>query len=77
VLVGLSRKRMACQPLGIKAEEALNATTVLNTLALERGASILRVHDVRPAVEAVRLVTLASGGNASDGQVFRPFNVTK
>ena len=57
VLVGLSRKRMACQPLGIKAEEALNATTVLNTLALERGASILRVHDVRPAVEAVRLVT--------------------
>lgn len=57
VLVGVSRKRMAWQTLDIKAEEALNATTVLNTMALERGASILRVHDVLPAVQAVRLVT--------------------
>nr|WP_311447699.1 dihydropteroate synthase [uncultured Porphyromonas sp.] len=55
LLVGVSRKSMIYRSLGIAPEEALNGTTVLNTLALERGASILRVHDVAAAVEAVCL----------------------
>lgn len=55
VLAGISRKKTIYQTLNISADEALNGTTVLNTLALERGASILRVHDVKPAVEAVKL----------------------
>ena len=58
LLVGVSRKRMIYTPLDCTADEALNGTTVINTLALERGAHILRVHDVRPAVEAVKLVSL-------------------
>lgn len=57
LLVGVSRKSMATRLLGITAAEALNATTVINTLALERGASILRVHDVREAREAVDITT--------------------
>ena len=56
VLVGVSRKSMITKLLGITPAEALNGTTVLNTLCLTKGAAILRVHDVRPAVEAVRLV---------------------
>jgi len=56
LLVGLSRKRMICAPLGITANEALNGSTVLHTIALLKGASILRVHDVRPAVETIALV---------------------
>ena len=56
LLVGISRKRMIHQLLGITAAESLNGTTVLNTIALLKGAGILRVHDVRPAVEAVRIV---------------------
>ena len=59
LLVGISRKRMIYTPLERDADNALNGTTVVNTLALERGAHFLRVHDVRPAVEAVKLVTLA------------------
>ncbi len=55
VLVGISRKSMITRTLGIGADEALNGTTALNVMALERGASILRVHDVEPAVQAVRL----------------------
>lgn len=55
VLVGISRKSMVTRLLGVSADEALNGTTVLNTLALERGASILRVHDVRAAKEAVEI----------------------
>lgn len=55
ILAGLSRKATIYKTLGIEAEEALNGTTVLNTLALERGASILRVHDVKAATEAVKL----------------------
>ncbi|MDO4715349.1 MAG: dihydropteroate synthase [Bacteroidales bacterium] len=55
VLVGISRKSMIYQPLGTTPQEALNGSTVLHTLALERGAHFLRVHDVRPAVEAVCL----------------------
>ena len=56
VLAGISRKSMITKVLDITPAEALNGTTVLNTLCLTKGASILRVHDVRPAVEAVRLV---------------------
>ncbi len=55
LLVGLSRKSMIKKTLNIPPEEGGNATTVLNTLALEQGAQILRVHDVKPAVEAVTL----------------------
>lgn len=61
VLVGVSRKRMINEVLGITAAEALNGTTVLNTLALERGAGILRVHDVKEAVEVVRLWGMLRG----------------
>ena len=56
VLVGVSRKSMINRLLGIQPEQALNGTTVLNTLALLKGAAILRVHDVREAVESVRIV---------------------
>lgn len=56
VLVGVSRKSMIYKVLDCTPSEALNGTTILHTLALERGANILRVHDVRQAVEAVRLV---------------------
>lgn len=55
LLVGLSRKTTIWKTLGITAKEALNGTTVLNTIALQKGASILRVHDVREAVEAIKL----------------------
>lgn len=55
LLVGVSRKSMIYRPLGTTPEEALHGTTFLHALALERGAKILRVHDVRPAVEAVTL----------------------
>ncbi|RVU00373.1 dihydropteroate synthase [Mucilaginibacter limnophilus] len=55
VLVGVSRKRMIYGLLDIKPEDALNATTALNTIALFKGANILRVHDVKEAVEAVKI----------------------
>lgn len=60
ILVGLSRKSMIYKPLNIKPELALNGTTVLNTLAVLKGASILRVHDVKEAVETIKLVRLTS-----------------
>ena len=56
LLVGISRKSMIYKLLGTTPEEALNGTTVLNTLALMKGANILRVHDVKAAKEAVILV---------------------
>ncbi|WP_028909336.1 dihydropteroate synthase [Prevotella sp. AGR2160] len=56
LLVGISRKRMIHQLLGITVDESLNGTTVLNTIALMRGANILRVHDVLPAVQAVKII---------------------
>lgn len=56
LLVGISRKSMIHRLLGISPEQALNGTTVLNTIALQAGAHLLRVHDVREAVEAVALV---------------------
>jgi dihydropteroate synthase len=55
IMVGLSRKATVYKTLGITAEEALNGTTVMHTLALVNGANILRVHDVKEAVEAVTL----------------------
>ena len=55
ILAGVSRKSMIHKTLQIKPEEALNGTTVLNTLALEKGAAILRVHDVKEAVETIKL----------------------
>lgn len=55
VLAGISRKTMIWRTLGCTPDEALNGTTVLNTVALMNGAAILRVHDVREAVEAVKL----------------------
>lgn len=56
LLIGLSRKSTIWRTLSTTAENALNGTTVLNTVALLRGANILRVHDVREAVEAITLV---------------------
>lgn len=56
ILCGLSRKSTIYKTLNISAEEALNGTTVLNTLAIQNGANILRVHDVKEAVEVVRLM---------------------
>lgn len=56
LLVGVSRKSMIYRLLDATPEESLNGTTVLNTFALLHGADILRVHDVRQAVEAVRIV---------------------
>lgn len=58
ILVGISRKSMIYKALNQTPEEALNGTSVLHTLALMKGAGILRVHDVREAVEVVKLVNL-------------------
>lgn len=58
VLIGLSRKSMLTRPLGISSDQALCATTSANTIALLGGASILRVHDVKEAVQARDIVTL-------------------
>jgi len=55
VLVGISRKNMIYKTLGITADEALNGTTALNAIGLTKGANILRVHDVKEAVEAVKI----------------------
>lgn len=57
LLMGISRKRTIYQTLGTTAAGALNGTTVLNTIGLQKGAHILRVHDVQEAVETVKLVT--------------------
>ncbi len=58
VLIGVSRKSTIYKSLQIEPEEALNGTTVLNTIALMNGASILRVHDVKEAVETTKLYNL-------------------
>lgn len=57
MLVGVSRKSMIYKALGTTPQEALNGTTALNTIALTKGANILRVHDVREAVETVQLLS--------------------
>lgn len=61
LLVGISRKSMIYKLLGSSPEESLNGTTVLNTIAIEQGAHILRVHDVKEAVEAVKIVGATFG----------------
>jgi len=69
VLVGVSRKSMIYRLLGISQAEALNGTTILNTIALTKGASILRVHDVKEAVECCRLTTQTSlSASSSDNR---------
>lgn len=57
ILAGMSRKSMIYKLLGNTAQEALNGTTVLNTIALTKGAKILRVHDVKEAVETIKIVS--------------------
>ena len=66
LLVGISRKRMINEVLGTTSQEALNGTTVLNALALQRGAAILRVHDVLPAKQAVLLHQALSAAEGSE-----------
>ena len=56
LLVGISRKSMIYKFLGQTPDESLNGTTALNTLAIKAGAKILRVHDVKPAVEAIKII---------------------
>ncbi len=60
VLVGVSRKSMVYKTLETSVDFALNGTTVLNTIALQKGANILRVHDVKEAVETIKLVSQVS-----------------
>ena len=62
LLVGLSRKSMIYKTLGINASEALNGTTALHTVAVLLGANILRVHDVREAVEVIKLIENLNSG---------------
>lgn len=66
LLVGVSRKSMISRTLGLTPDEALNGTTVLNTIALIGGADIIRVHDVKEAKEAVKLVERLKGSQESD-----------
>ena len=61
VMMGISRKSTVYKTLGITADEALNGTTVLNTIGLMNGASLLRVHDVKEAVETIRLFNASQG----------------
>ncbi|AEA45140.1 dihydropteroate synthase [Fluviicola taffensis] len=61
ILIGISRKSLISKTLGIDSFDSLNGTTVLNTLALEKGANILRVHDVKEAVETVKLWSKIKG----------------
>lgn len=63
ILAGLSRKSTIYKTLGVTAEEALNGTTVLNTVALQKGASILRVHDVKEAKECITLLQAMTNTN--------------
>lgn len=67
VLAGLSRKSMVWKTLNVKPEEALNGTSVVNTVALLKGASILRVHDVKEAAETVKLVQEMKSHNPTAG----------
>ena len=66
LLVGISRKTMIYKLVGGDPSTALNGTTVLNTAALLKGAGILRVHDVREAVEAVQIVSAIQSGSVAE-----------
>ncbi len=57
ILIGLSRKSLIWKKLKIQPEEALNGTTVLNSIAIQKGATILRVHDVKEAMECIKLTS--------------------
>ena len=59
-LIGVSRKSFIYKKLGLNADEALNGTTILHTIALQKGVSIIRVHDVKAASEVVKLINLIS-----------------
>ena len=61
LLVGISHKSMIYKLLGLTPEESLNGTTVLNTISLMKGADILRVHDVKHAVECVKMIEALKG----------------
>lgn len=61
ILAGLSRKSMICKALHVNPDHALNGTTALHVLALQQGANILRVHDVKEAMQVIRLVALYNG----------------
>lgn len=75
LLVGVSRKSMIYKFLGVTPDEALNGTTVLHTIALMKGAHILRVHDVRAAVEAVAITEkLKNSSESSDSSDFSEFS---
>lgn len=75
LLVGISRKSMIYRTLGVDPEGSLNGTSVLNTYSLMQGADILRVHDVRAAVECIELVErLKASAPASENPVFRISN---
>jgi len=63
-VVGLSRKATVYKTLGVGPDKALNGTTVMHTLALLNGADILRVHDVKEAVEVVKLISLYKNQSA-------------
>jgi dihydropteroate synthase len=58
VLVGVSRKSMITRLFGVSKEEALNGTTALHMVALQKGANILRVHDVKEAMECVKIFSM-------------------
>lgn len=60
ILAGISRKSMICKVLKVNPEKALNGTTALHIVALQQGAKILRVHDVREAMECIRLFEMCS-----------------
>ncbi|MCK7555142.1 dihydropteroate synthase [Chitinophaga sedimenti] len=66
ILAGVSRKGMIYKLLNTTAEEALNGTTVLHTLALQQGAAILRAHDVKPAAEVIRIMQYAGAHRSRD-----------
>ncbi len=59
ILIGTSRKSMIYKLLEITPKEALNGTSIINTVALQNGANILRVHDVKPAIECIKITTFA------------------
>jgi len=63
ILIGVSRKSMIYKTLENSVQDALNGTTVLNTIALQKGASILRVHDVKEAVESIKLTNKLSSNH--------------
>ena len=69
LLVGVSRKSMVYKTLGIPVEDSLNGTTVLHTLALTKGASVLRAHDVKEAVEAIKLYNLATRSRSCQNDI--------